>query len=317
MDIKNQKIRQKQSIATSVVGLFFNICLAVSKIVIGLIFQSVAMLADGVNNATDSASSLTSIVSFKLSDKPADKKHPYGHQRVEYIATLFIAFAIFFVAYELIKSSIEKIISGAGLEVSNIMFVVLGISIVVKLGMGFLYLYMGKKLDSPQLKALVTDSFSDVATTTAVLISSIIVKTTGVNVDGYFGIGVALLVLMSGIKILKDTINPLLGERPSKELCEEIETEIRSHDGVLGLHDLLVHSYGPSHYFASVHVEVDGDMDTNSTHELADLIEKNLKKKEIHLVVHIDPHSLYENDTDRDRDITTEIDTDRENHKGN
>lgn len=303
VDIENKKLnqeRQKKSIITSIIGLICNVALAVSKIVAGIIFHSVAVLADGVNNATDSASSLVSIISFKLSVKPADKKHPYGHQRLEYIATLFIAFIIFFVSYELIKSSIAKIISGAELEVSIIIFVILAVSIVVKAGMGFFYMYMGKKLNSSPLKASATDSFSDVATTTAVLISSIIIRTTGVNVDGYFGVAVALLVFISGIKIIKEVINPLLGEMPSKELCEIIDNEIKSYEGVLGMHDLLVHSYGPNNFFASVHVEVNGEMDTNSTHELADEIEKNLKAKGVHLVVHIDPHSLYENDEGKD-----------------
>ena len=174
------------------------------------------------------------------------------------------------------------------------MFVVLSISIAVKLAMGIYYLYMAKKINSSALKAAAVDSFSDVAATTAVLISSIIMLTTGINLDGYFGIGVAFFVLFTGIKILKEVINPLLGEPPSDKLVEEIGKEIKSYDEVLGLHDLLVHSYGPNKHFASVHVEVDGNMETNTSHELADKIEIDLKKKGINLVVHIDPHSLYE-----------------------
>lgn len=281
--------RQKKGIITSVVGLICNLLLAASKIVAGIIFGSIAVTADGINNAADSASSIVNLVSFKMSGKPADKEHPFGHARIEYVATLFIAILIFVVAFELVKSSIEKLISGFTETASIIVFVVLAGSILVKTFMGIFYLVMEKKLNASSLKAAAIDSFSDVAVTVAVLISSLIHYLTDYSVDGYFGIGLALVIALSGVGILKDVINPLLGEPPSNQIVEKISKVIYECEGVLGLHDLVVHSYGPNKLFASVHIEVNGTVDTNSTHQMADKIEDDIKALGIDLVVHIDP----------------------------
>ncbi len=290
------EIRTQYGTIASIFALIANILLASAKITVGFLFGSVAILADGVNNATDSASSIVSLLSFKIANKPADSEHPFGHSRIEYIATLSIAFITMLVAVEVIISSIEKLIAGGLMEISIVMYIVLGISIAVKLAMGFSMLFASKKINSSALKATSVDAFSDCIATTAVLISSLVFQFTGINIDGYTGIVVSLFVMWSGIGILKGVINPLMGEVAPKEMSDELVRKIQKHEEVYGLHDLLIHNYGPGKYFASVHVEVAGEMDTNSSHQLADEIEEEIKTESFHLTVHIDPVGLYKND---------------------
>ncbi|NLZ25535.1 MAG: cation transporter [Clostridiales bacterium] len=292
--------RTQKGAAVSVAGLIMNIFLAASKIAAGFIFGAVSVIADGVNNASDSLSSLVSLVFFKLSSKPADKEHPFGHERYEYIATIVIAFIIFAVGVSLIRSSIEKIISKSAPLSSDIVLWVLATGIAVKIVMGSLYFCCAKKISSTALKAAGVDAFTDVLATTAVLIAAIVLKFTGVNLDGYFGILVAIFVIASGIKVIKAGIDPLIGCKPDPELEKKVEDKILSHDGVLGLHKLMIHSYGQNKHFASVDVEVDEDMDMQASHDLADHIEDDLKKMGVVTVVHIDPRKTKKDELQKD-----------------
>lgn len=281
--------RNKRGIIASAVGLFCNIFLSALKITVGLIFASVAVLADGINNLTDAGSGVVNILGFKWASKPADKEHPFGHARYEYISGFIIAFIVIFFGVETLISSVEKIIGGGTSDTGTLVFVTLGISIAVKLGMNFYYRAEAKKISSQSLRAAATDSLNDCVATLAVLICAIIAHFTEVETDGYAGIAVAAFILFNGIKLVKETMGPLLGEKPSKELVDAIAKKVTSYEGVLGLHDLVVHNYGPNRYFASVHVEVDGKGDFVSLHEIMDEIERDFLADGIRLVAHMDP----------------------------
>lgn len=274
----------------SIIGICANVVLAVGKIVIGVLFGFISVLADGLNNLSDCGSSVVSLVSFKLSSKPADKEHPYGHERIEYISSMVVAFIILIIAFELVVEAVGKIISPGSIEFSFVVIAVLIISIVVKAGMFAFYKIMAKKINSDILKATATDSITDCVSTTAVLISIIISKFTGFNIDAYISILVAIFIAWSGIKILKETTSKLIGQAPDKELVDSIKSRILSHSEVLGIHDLNVYCYGPNKYFASVHIEVDSSVNVLISHELVDEIEREFAtESNIILTGHLDP----------------------------
>lgn len=295
ISVTNKK-NKISSVFAIIIGMFSNLFLSVAKIVVGALFGSIAVIADGVNNASDFANSLITFLSYKIFHKPADEKHPFGHKRIEYITTFFIAIAIIFISVSLIKSSIEKLISGQLMEVSMVVFIILSLSIVVKFLMGIMFIIFAKLNDSTTLKATGVDCLLDCLTTTFVLISSIIFYFTKKDVDGYFGIVVSLIVFISGISIIKDAINPLLGSKAPQKMINEILEKIKKYNQIYGVHDLLVHNYGPNQYFVSVHIEVDGNLSTNATHELANKVEEEIKAENIHITVHVDPVGLYLND---------------------
>lgn len=230
------------------------------------------------------------MVGFKISSKPADQDHPFGHARVEYVAGLVISFIIIFLGLQLAGSSISKIFSPTPIYVSWITMLVLSISILVKFWMSLFNRHLGKKIDSTTLNATATDSLNDVIATSSVLISMVIFYFTSINLDGFIGLIVACFIIYSGINIIKDTINPLLGEAPTTELVDKIHSKILTYEGVLGLHDLMVHNYGPNRCFASVHVEVSAAEDILESHDLIDRIERDfILELGIHLVIHLDP----------------------------
>ena len=283
-------LREKKGKIASIVGVLANIFLAGTKIAVGLIFGFISVLADGLNNLSDSGSSLVSFVSFKLSSKPADKEHPYGHQRIEYVASMIVSFLILLIAFELLTESISKIIKPEDLEFSYIIVLVLVLSILVKFGMFFYYRSVANKINSDILKATSADSISDCVSTTAVLIAILIGKFTNVNIDGYIGLLVALFIAWSGIKIFKETVSKLIGQAPDEETVTEIKKRLLSKKQVLGIHDLSVYSYGPNKYFASVHIEIDASVDVLVAHELIDEIEREFAKEtNILLTGHHDP----------------------------
>lgn len=288
-NIKNSKVRQSYGKMAGIVGIACNALLSISKIATGMVFSSVSILADGINNLSDATSSVITLIGFKLSELPADEEHPFGHARIEYISGLIVAFLIMILGFDLMKSSFNKIINPDAINFSLISVSVLLVSIVIKLWMSVFNKKIGKIIDSTILEATATDSLNDVYTTSAVLISSIIAKFTGLQLDGYMGMAVALFIMYSGIKLVRETLNPILGEAPNEELVSEIALKLRSYKGVLGVHDLIVHDYGPSRSFASVHVEVDAKNDIMESHDLADLIERDFLKRGMHLVVHLDP----------------------------
>ncbi|MBR2391920.1 MAG: cation transporter [Clostridia bacterium] len=284
------KSREKTGKIVSLVGLLTNLCLSVSKIVIGVLFGFISVLADGLNNLSDCGSSAISFVSFKMSSKPADKEHPYGHERIEYICSLVVSFIILLIAFELFKESILKIITPKKLDFSISIIIVLLISIIVKAFMFSYYKIASKKINSDILNAAAVDSISDCISTSLVLISIFIGHFAGLNIDGYAGLLVSAFIAFAGFKILKEMISKLIGQAPDKTLFESIKKRILKHKEVLGIHDLNIYSFGPNKYFASVHIELDANMDSLVAHELIDEIEREfLNKTNIILTGHHDP----------------------------
>ena len=287
---KKELSREKIGKISSIVGILANVILSVCKIVVGIVSGFISILADGLNNLSDCGSSAVAYVSFKMSSKPADKEHPYGHERIEYISSMAVAFVILIIAFELAKESIMNIISPKALEFSVIAVVVLAVSILVKVLMFAFNRAMAKKINSDLLKATAIDSLSDSISTSAVLLSVLIGKFTGLYIDGYVGVIVALLIAWSGIKILKETVSKLIGQAPDRDLVLQIKTRILSRPEVLGIHDLNIYSYGPNKYFASVHIEVDANVDVIESHEVIDEIEREfLEETNVVLTGHLDP----------------------------
>ncbi|MBE5738195.1 MAG: cation transporter [Clostridiales bacterium] len=284
------KSREDYGKMASLVGIFANILLATGKILVGMLFGFVSVMADGFNNLTDCGSSLMSFISFKMSSKPADKEHPYGHERIEYIASMVVAFIILLIAFELVKESIASIISAEMLEFSYVIVVALVVSIVVKCLMFFYNRSVAKKINSDILKATAVDCLSDCISTSVVLVAVILGKIINFNVDGYAGVLVAIFISIAGFNILKEMISKLIGQAPDKEFFDEIKARILAHEEILGVHDLNVYSYGPNKFFASVHIELDAHLDPLVAHELVDDIEREfLTETNIVLTGHYDP----------------------------
>lgn len=288
-DYNNPKVRNIYGMIASTIGISANILLSAAKITVGLLFSSLAVLADGLNNLTDSASSGVSLLGFKIANKPADKKHPFGHARMEYLCALIISFIICALGVELVISSIKKMTAPESFDPNNILLIVLGVSIFAKLCMALYNRRMGKLLDSITLKGVAQDSLNDVITTTVILITSLVYRYTGFNLDAYAGLAVALFILYGGIRLIIGTLNPLLGEKPDKEIVNSIVQRILKYEGVLAIHDLVIHNYGPNKYFATVHAEVDSKVDVMQSHELIDTIEREVSDDNLHLVIHMDP----------------------------
>ncbi len=290
-DTDNEAVRQQVGKLSGIVGIVLNILLSVSKIAVGLLFGVVSALADGLNNLTDCGSNVISLVSFRLAGKKADKNHPYGHQRIEYVSALIVGVIVVVLAIELVSESIGKIVTPQAAEYSLWTVGVLGFSILVKLWMFVFNKRLSRTYKSDLLAATATDSISDVCATSGVLVSVIVTKYTGfVYLDGIVGLAVAVLIGIAGVGILRETMSRLLGEAPDKELIEQIYKRIVSFDGVKGIHDLEVHNYGPNKYYASVHVEVDASVDVMESHEMIDRIERDFAEHtNITLVIHMDP----------------------------
>ncbi len=272
------------------VGIICNVALCLAKGAVGLISGSVSIVADAVNNLSDASSNIISLLGFKLASRPADPEHPYGHGRYEYLSGLIVAALVLAIGFELIKSSIEKILSPTPVEFSAALVVVLVLSIVVKLWMAVFNARIGRRIDSETLEATAVDSRNDVISTGAVLASAIIAHLTGLDLDGWVGTAVGLFILWSGIGLVRETVNPLLGQAPSAELVEHIRKKIMSYPGVLGTHDLMVHDYGPGRQFASAHVEMAAEADPMESHDLIDNIEQDFKTEDRMIVtLHYDP----------------------------
>lgn len=290
--------RAKYGQLSGLVGIACNIVLAASKLIIGLISGMVSIVADAVNNFSDAASSIISLIAFKISTRPADDEHPFGHARMEYISGLVVAFLVMLAGVELLKGSVEKVIEPSEIEFSAAMFIVLVVSILVKAGMAVFNYSLGKKINSTVILATAADSRNDVIATSAVLVASLLSFFAGINLDGIMGILVALFVLYSGIGLVRDTIKPLLGTTPDAELVDNIQKKIMSYEGVLGTHDLMVHDYGPGHCFASVHVEVPAERPVLECHEIIDRIEQDFRNDcAIELVIHYDPIVAFDEKT--------------------
>lgn len=289
-DVKSPAVRQRYGVVSGVVGILCNALLCTAKIAAGLLTGAVSIVADGINNLSDGGSCVVSLLGFKMAGKPADDKHPFGHGRIEYVAGLIVSFIIVLMGVELAKTSLDKIFHPAEISFSWITPAVLGISILVKLWMCFFNRKMGDKIDSAVLRATAMDSLSDVAATSAVLAGFVIGYWARVNLDGYLGVLVALFILYTGVSTAKGTLDLLLGEAPDPEFVKQIQQEVLSYPEIIGVHDLIVHNYGPGHSVVSLHAEVPCDVDILKIHDTIDNAERDLKKKfDCEVVIHMDP----------------------------
>lgn len=287
---ENPAVRVRYGVLSGAVGIACNLLLTIAKFLIGSLTNSIAITADAVNNLSDAGSSAVTLFSFKAANRPADDEHPFGHGRIEYIAALGVAFLILMMGFELVRSSIDKIMHPEALAFSVPALIVLLLSIGVKIWMAIFNHQLGKRIDSPAVGAVVMDSVSDTAATTVSMLALILSKFTALPLDGYMGIVVALFIFYTGIQIVRDTVGSLLGQAPDPKLVKELESEILSFDGVVGVHDLIVHNYGPNRIFASAHAEVPSNEDIMKSHDTIDLIEREIKKKfHIDMVIHMDP----------------------------
>lgn len=292
-EVTDPHVRSSYGTLVSVVGIVLNLILFAAKFTVGTLFGSVSITADAVNNLSDAGSQIISLISFRISAKPADREHPFGHARIEYVASMIVSFLILLIGFELIKESISKILDPVLPERSWVAVGVLGGSILVKLWLGLFNRKIGKRIDSTVMRATAADCLSDALSTTAVLISTLILllfPSVTVNLDAYMGVIVAIMILIAGVKILNETKNSILGQSPSHEIVEQITDIVESTPGTLGLHDLVVHNYGVGHVIAALHVEVDGKADIFETHDMIDNIERKLRHDcGIEATIHMDP----------------------------
>lgn len=292
-NIENQKVRLAYGVLSGIVGIISNLFLFSLKIIIGILSFSIAIIADAINNLSDAAASIVTLLGFKLASKPADDEHPFGHDRLEYVTGLIISIIILVVGIFLFKTSFEKIITPKELVFNKYVTIVLSLSILIKIWQAWFYYQNSKIIKSKTLKANAIDSMNDFIITSIILISFLINKFSGFNVDGYVGLVVACFIFFSGTKLVKETTSLLVGEVPDKELVKKIKDKILKVDEVLGMHDLIIHSYGPLKYYASVHVEVNNLMTVEKSHLIIDKIEESIKNDlNVNIVIHIDPVDL-------------------------
>lgn len=298
-DTKNVNVRTSVGKLSGIVGILNNLFLFVIKFLIGTIVHSVSIQADGVNNLTDAGSNIISILSFHLSNKPADKDHPFGHERTETIASLFVGILILVLGFETAKESISKVIHPGSIDFRIASVIILLISIMVKFWMYAYNKKLSKAYDSSLLEATALDSISDVCGTTAVLVSTLLSPVLHFNLDGYMGIVVSGIILYGAYGLLRDMINSLIGEAPDPKLVHNIVDMIMAHPVILGVHDMMLHNYGPNKIFASAHVEVDSSKDIFETHDHIDNIEREVKENmNIDLVLHMDPVKVNDPETE-------------------
>lgn len=290
-DVKDAAVRTAYGNLASLVGMACNILLCIGKLLAGTLFGSIAIMADALNNLSDASSNVVSLIGFRLAAKAPDAEHPYGHARYEYLAGLVVSVTILAIGLSLLKESALKVLHPTPVVFSWLSIGVLAASILVKLWLSGFNRAVGKKINSETLMATAADSRNDVLTTGAVLLSTILCSLTGYGImDGIMGVGVAAFILWSGWGLVMDTLSPLLGESPSPELVEHIERTVMSYPGVLGMHDLMVHDYGPGHQFASLHVEFPAETDPLTAHDVIDNIENDfLKKDRLQVTIHYDP----------------------------
>ncbi len=290
-NIKKPSVRAAYGTLASIVGIVLNILLAVGKYTVGVLFGAISLQADGINNLSDAISQIISLISFKLAAKPADRDHPFGHARIEYVASMIVSFFILLIGWELLRGSAQKIFGNSdATEFSWIMIIVLGISVIVKLWLWYFNTTLSRKIDSSVLKATGTDSLADAVATSAVLVAMLVIKFTGFDIDGYMGVIVAVLIFVAGIRVLNDTKNSILGSSPDPEVVENIKRVVGEYPDALGIHDMVVHNYGPGRTIATLHIEVDGSRCVFESHDMIDLIEQRLREElAIETNIHMDP----------------------------
>ena len=301
-------MRTAYGVLASIVGIFCNVFLFAVKFAVGLILHSVSVTADAFNNLSDAGSSIISFVGVKMAEKPADKDHPFGHGRIEYIAALVVSFLVLEVGFTFLKDSFGKILHPETMNFQIVSVVILILSIAVKLWLGLFNRKLGEKIDSKVMMAVFTDSMGDVITTAATILSLIFFAVTDINIDGIVGVGVALVVMWAGVGIAKDTLEPLIGQAIDPEVYEKIKHFVEKYDGIEGTHDLIVHNYGPGRSMASIHAEVPNDVDIEQSHEIIDRIERDAAKElGIFLVIHMDPVEMKDKRVLKIRDKTVQL----------
>lgn len=288
--VDNIKVRNAYGNLAGAVGILVNVLLFAIKLSVGLLAGSVAVMADAFNNLSDAASSIITIIGFKMANKPADAEHPFGHGRIEYISALIVSFLVMLVGLQFIKSSLERITNPSIVKFEVIPFLLLLVSIFFKLWLSKFNKTVGHKINSSALKAAATDALGDVFTSSTVVISFLLAKFTQFPLDGYIGVFVACAIIYSGYGLIKETLNPLLGEAPDPVLVNNISDMVMSYENINGIHDLVVHNYGPGRIMASIHAEIPSDIDVMTIHHIIDTAEREISKKlNIYLVIHMDP----------------------------
>ena len=289
-DVKDLKVRNKYAMLSSITGIIVNILLSIFKFVVGLVSNSMSIISDAVNNITDAGSSVVSMIGFKLSQKEIDKDHPWGHGRMEYVAAFIVDVLIIIVGYQLLQTSIDKIIHPEMPSITNVTIILLVVAILVKLWLFVFYRKIANTIDSAAIKGTAYDSISDSISTLAVLASAIVAKLANISIDGYISILVSIFILFTGCKALKETIDLLLGEKPDEEFVKEIEEFSKQYELVSGIHDTMVHDYGPGRKIISFHAEVPADCDIMKAHDIIDEMEQDIYKKfNCITTIHMDP----------------------------
>lgn len=284
------KVRSRCGSAVSIIGIIVNLLLAAFKLAAGILSGAISIIADAVNNLSDAGSQVVSLITFKISAKPADRNHPFGYARIEYVASMIVSFLILFVSVSLFSESIDKIINPSKTDYSILVMIILGVSVIGKLWLFFFGRSAGKKINSDVIRAAAADSLSDAGATLAVLISAMISRLCKIDIDGYMGIGVAIMIFIAGIKVLNETKNSILGSAPEPEVVEGIHNIVKEYPQILGIHDMVVHNYGPGNTICSFHAEVDGKIDVFETHDCIDNVERRLYNDlGIRVTIHMDP----------------------------
>ncbi|MDD2446227.1 MAG: cation diffusion facilitator family transporter [Tissierellia bacterium] len=289
-DYNKKETRTKVGTLASIVGLIANVLLSAIKIIIGIVISSVSVIADGMNNLSDAGSSIITLIGFRLANMPPDKEHPYGHGRIEYISALMVAFIVILVGFQFIKTSYDRIIDPQPVIFDLIPFIVLILSIFIKAWLAKFNYDLGLKIKSSGLRATATDAIGDVLATSVVVISILAGRYTRIPIDGIMGIIVSLLIMYNGFNLVKDTIDPLIGEAPDEDLIRAINMDILTYDYIIGTHDLMVHTYGAGKTMATVDVEFPADINNLTIHDVIDCMEKEIGERyDLTLVVHMDP----------------------------
>ena len=307
-NIEEEKTRNAYVYLASIVGILCNLILSIIKISVGFISGSVSITADGFNNLSDMASSIITMVGIKLANRLADKEHPFGHGRMEYLSALVVAFMVMLDGVQFVKTSFERILNPVAVSFEIIPFILLLISLLIKLWLSRFNKFMGLKINSTALKAASVDALGDVFTSSCVLISFLAAKFTALPIDGYVGLIVSAAILYAGYSLIKDTISPLLGEAPDEELVKKIKQGVLSYDNIIGVHDLIIHNYGVGKCMASIHAEIPSNIDLVTIHEIIDSAEREISQKlNIYLVIHMDPMCIHDDKINKVKGEVQEI----------
>lgn len=307
-DVKNLEVRNKYAMLSSITGIILNILLSIFKLIVGLISNSISIVSDAVNNITDAGSSVVTMIGFKMSQKKVDKNHPWGHGRMEYISAFIVDILIILVGFELLRTSIEKIFNPELPLIGNVTIIILVASILAKLWLFFFYKKIAKTIDSAAIKGNSYDSISDVISTTAVLISAIVARVFEISIDGYISFLVSIFILYTGAKAIKEIIDILLGSSPDPEFVKEIEEFVKNYDLVVGIHDMMIHDYGPGRKIISFHAEVPADINIGKAHDVIDKIEQDIfEKYNCITTIHMDPIVVDDEEINSMKKTTEEI----------